>query len=58
MRWRPRNLPGFLRRCKRLHHDFEDPAALSGPEEERLALFRRVRGELRAYLDEFKRQAD
>jgi len=38
---------------RRLHHDFEDPAALNGSEEERLALFRRVRDELRDYLREF-----
>jgi hypothetical protein len=29
---------------------FEDPAALQGPEEQRLALFGCVRDELRAYL--------
>ncbi len=39
--------------AKRLHHSFEDPAALDGSEEERLALFRRVRDQLRAYLAEF-----
>jgi arsenate reductase len=33
-----------------LHHNFEDPAALAGSEEARLILFRRVRDELRAYL--------
>ena len=38
---------------RRLHYDFEDPAALDGSEEERLALFRRVRDELRDYLREF-----
>jgi arsenate reductase (thioredoxin) len=41
---------------KSLHHDFEDPAALQGPEEQRLALFRRVRDELRAYLSQFVHQ--
>jgi arsenate reductase (thioredoxin) len=47
--------PVFFGGAKRLHHDFDDPAALNGTDEERLALFRRVRGELRAYLGEFAR---
>ncbi len=33
-----------------IHHNFEDPAALQGSDEDRLALFRRVRDELREYL--------
>ena len=33
--------PLFFGGAKRLHHDFEDPAALKGSQEERLALFRR-----------------
>jgi arsenate reductase (thioredoxin) len=33
-----------------IHHNFEDPAALQGSEEERLMLFRRVRDEIREYL--------
>ena len=33
-----------------LHRNFEDPAALHGSEQERLALFRRVRDEIREYL--------
>ncbi len=45
--------PVFFSGAERLHHDFEDPAALQGTAEERLALFRRVRDELRAYLAEF-----
>jgi arsenate reductase (thioredoxin) len=36
-----------------IHHNFEDPAASSGSEEERLTLFRRVRDELRTYLRNF-----
>ena len=39
--------------AQKLHHDFEDPATFSGPDEERRALFRRVRDELRTYLREF-----
>ncbi len=49
--------PVFFGAAKRLHHSFEDPAALQGSEEERLALFRRVRDELGAYLENFARQA-
>jgi arsenate reductase len=45
--------PVFFGSAKRLHHSFEDPAALDSTEEERLALFRRVRDQLRAYLAEF-----
>ena len=33
-----------------LHHSFEDPAAFQGAEEERLALFRKVRDQIREYL--------
>ncbi len=37
----------------RLHQSFEDPAAVEGTEQERLAAFRRVRDELREYLRSF-----
>jgi len=36
-----------------IHQNFEDPAALRGSEEEKLALFRRVRDEMRSYLRDF-----
>ena len=36
-----------------IHRSFEDPAALEGSEEERLAFFGRVRDELRRYLQGF-----
>jgi arsenate reductase len=42
--------PVFPGATKLLHRSFEDPAALEGSEAERVALFRRVRDELRAYL--------
>src|ERR1700683_2138919 len=42
--------PIFPAKTVTIHHNFEDPAPLQGPEEERLALFRRVRDEIRAYL--------
>ena len=45
--------PLFPGETKRLHKDFEDPAALQGTEEERLALFRRVRDGIRDYLRTF-----
>ena len=45
--------PVFFGKAEKLHRDFEDPAALSGPEEQRLVLFRRVRDELHGYLREF-----
>jgi len=45
--------PAFFGRAKKLHRDFDDPAALDGSEAERLALFRRVRDQLRRYLSDF-----
>jgi arsenate reductase len=45
--------PVFLGTTNRLHHSFDDPAALNGSDEERLAVFRRVRDGLRSYLSEF-----
>jgi arsenate reductase (thioredoxin) len=47
------NCPVFFGNAEKLHHDFEDPAALTGTGGEKLALFRRVRDELRDYLREF-----
>ncbi|MGA3127430.1 MAG: arsenate reductase ArsC [Candidatus Korobacteraceae bacterium] len=48
--------PVFFGSAKRLHKSFEDPAAVQGSEEERLAAFRRVRDQLRVYLAEFARK--
>ena len=45
--------PIFPGHGNRLHHSFEDPAAADGTEEERLALFRLVRDQIRSYLREF-----
>ncbi len=46
--------PVFFGAVKRLHHSFDDPPPVSqGTDEERMAIFRRVRDELRAYLAEF-----
>ena len=45
--------PVFPGQTKRIHKAFEDPAAFQGTEIERLALFRRVREEIRDYLKKF-----
>ena len=45
--------PVFFGASERRHHDFEDPAAAEGSDEVRLAAFRRVRDQLRAYLRDF-----
>jgi arsenate reductase (thioredoxin) len=45
--------PIFAGETISIHRNFEDPAALQGSEEERLAAFRRVRDEIREYLSSF-----
>jgi arsenate reductase len=45
--------PVFPGKTAMIHQDFEDPAALEGSGEERLALFRRVRDNIRRYLRTF-----
>ena len=45
--------PVFFSKATRLHHSFNDPAAVEGSEEKRLGEFRRVRDELRSYLRGF-----
>ena len=45
--------PFFPAETKRLHWSFDDPAAATGDAAERLAVFRRVRDEIRAWLREF-----
>ncbi len=50
--------PVFFGSAKTLHHSFDDPPApLVGTDEERMAIFRRVRDELRAYLRTFSNRA-
>ena len=50
--------PVFLSARERLHNSFEDPPPASeGSEQERMAIFRRVRDELREYLQEFATKA-
>jgi arsenate reductase len=45
--------PVFLNSSSRIHRGFDDPATFQGPEQERLAVFRRVRDEIREYLKTF-----
>jgi arsenate reductase len=42
--------PIFPGHANRFHQNFEDPATVEGPEEARLAVFRRVRDQIRDYL--------
>ena len=48
-----KSCPIFPGKTAMIHHGFEDPAALQGADEERLALFRRVRDEMRDYFSRF-----
>ena len=45
--------PIFPGKTERIHQSFEDPAAVEGDEATRLAAFRRVRDEIREYLEHF-----
>jgi arsenate reductase (thioredoxin) len=45
--------PIFPGHANHFHHSFEDPAVANGSQEEKLAVFRRVRDEIREYLKEF-----
>ena len=45
--------PVFPGQTKRIHWSFEDPAAVQGDEPARLAVFRRVRDEIKARLEAF-----
>jgi arsenate reductase (thioredoxin) len=47
------NCPYFPARTRMIHHSFDDPAAVEGEWDERLAAFRRVRDEIREYLRGF-----
>lgn len=48
--------PVFPGNTKRIHWSFEDPAAVQGDELKRLAIFRRVRDEIRGRLLDLIRQ--
>jgi arsenate reductase (thioredoxin) len=45
--------PIFPAGTNRIHRSFDDPAAVAGTEAERLAAFRRVRDQIRTYLETF-----
>ncbi len=45
--------PIYPGHANRLHRNFEDPATAQGSEQERLAVFRRIRDEIREYLRRF-----
>ena len=45
--------PAFPGRTRRIHWSFDDPAAVEGDDETRLAVFRRVRDQIRARLKSF-----
>lgn len=42
--------PEFPGKTKRLHWSFEDPTAATGPEEERLKAFRRIRDQIQGRI--------
>ena len=48
--------PVFPGQAKKYHHNFFDPSHVEGPNEERLALFRRTRNEIRAYCKNLVRE--
>ena len=50
--------PVFPATTKRIHWSLNDPAAVEGSEEQRLAEFRRVRDDLRARLRLFAQERD
>jgi arsenate reductase len=47
--------PVFPGNAERVHWSFDDPATLDSSEEERFAMFRRVRDEIRERLESFAR---
>lgn len=47
------NCPVFPAGAERIHWSFEDPAAVQGTEEERLAAFRRIRDQIQAKVQDF-----
>jgi arsenate reductase len=45
--------PYYANAARQIHWGFDDPAAATGSDEERLEVFRRVRDEIAARVDEF-----
>jgi arsenate reductase len=50
--------PVFPRNTQRIHWRLEDPAAVEGPHEQRLAVFRRIRNEIAGRLKDFVLDVD
>ncbi len=50
--------PYYANAAQQVHWGFDDPSAATGSEEERLAVFRRVRDEIAASIDEFVSAAE
>ncbi|MFM7006485.1 MAG: arsenate reductase ArsC [Flavobacteriales bacterium] len=46
--------PIFPSKAKRIHHNFTDPAKVTGTEEEIMAEFRKVREEIKAYCEKLE----
>lgn len=46
------NCPYFPAKTRLVHHSFDDPAAIKGTEQQRLAEFRRVRDQIRNYIEQ------
>jgi arsenate reductase len=47
--------PAFAGAKRTIHRSFDDPARVTGSEEEKLCVFRRVRDEIRTWVEEFLR---
>jgi len=45
--------PVFPGQAVRIHRSFEDPAAFEGPQPRKLAVYRRVRDQIRSFLKDF-----
>lgn len=45
------NCPYFPAKTKMIHHSFDDPAEIEGDEATRLSAFRKVRDEIKKYLE-------
>jgi arsenate reductase len=50
--------PYYANAAHQIHWGFDDPAAATGTDDERLAVFRRVRDEIAAQIDEFVSAAE
>jgi arsenate reductase len=46
------NCPYFPGGKDRIHRGFEDPSAAEGDDEEKLAVFRRIRDEIKAWIEQ------